>query len=37
MAKPLLSDEVWEVIEPVLPRWTPAPKAANPGSMTERL
>jgi len=26
MAKPLLSDELWAVIEPVLLKWTPSPK-----------
>ena len=30
MAKPLLPDEVWEVIEPLLPRWTPSPKGGQP-------
>jgi hypothetical protein len=30
MAKPLLPDELWEVIEPLLPQWTPSPKGANP-------
>ena len=36
MAKPLLPDELWEIIEPLLPRWTPSPKAASPGSTTAR-
>src|SRR4051794_5632440 len=30
MAKPLLSDELWEVIEPVLPKWAPSPKGGQP-------
>jgi transposase len=30
MAKPLLSDELWALIEPVLPRWTPSPKGGQP-------
>jgi transposase len=30
MAKPLLTDELWEIIEPVLPRWTPSPKGGHP-------
>src|SRR4051794_27216922 len=30
MAKPLLSDELWGVIEPVLPKWTPSPKGGQP-------
>src|SRR3954463_12646164 len=30
MAKPLLSDELWEVIEPLLPRWAPSPKGGQP-------
>ena len=30
MAKPLLSDELWEVIEPLLPKWTPSPKGGQP-------
>jgi transposase len=30
MAKPLLSDELWEVIQPVLPEWTPSPKGGQP-------
>jgi hypothetical protein len=25
MAKPLLSDELWEIIEPLLPEWPPSP------------
>jgi len=29
-AKPLLTDELWEVIEPLLPRWTPGPKGGHP-------
>ena len=30
MAKPLLCDELWALIEPVLPRWTPSPKGGQP-------
>ena len=30
MAKPLLSDELWDVIEPLLPTWTPSPKGGQP-------
>jgi transposase len=30
MAKPLLTDELWALIEPVLPEWTPSPKGGHP-------
>jgi transposase len=30
MAKPLLPDELWAIIEPVLPEWTPSPKGGQP-------
>jgi transposase len=30
MAKPLLTDELWTVVEPLLPKWTPSPKGGHP-------
>ena len=30
MAKPLLPDELWAIIEPILPKWTPSPKGGQP-------
>src|SRR3954462_14163197 len=30
MAKPLLPDELWAIIEPILPQWTPSPKGGQP-------
>jgi transposase len=30
VAKPLLSDELWAVLQPVLPHWTPSPKGGHP-------
>ena len=30
MAKPILSDELWTVIEPLLPVHTPSPKGGSP-------
>jgi transposase len=29
MVKPLLTDELWAVIEPLLPKWTPSPKGGH--------
>ena len=34
MAKPILPDELWAVIEPLLPKWTPAPREDSPPSPT---
>src|SRR5215475_5156330 len=30
MAQPLLPDELWKIIEPILPEWTPSPKGGQP-------
>ena len=30
MAEPLLTDELWAVIEPLLPKWAPSPKGGHP-------
>ena len=30
MAKPLLTDDLWAVIEPILPTWAPSPKGGQP-------
>ncbi|VTS04880.1 Transposase, probable OS=Sorangium cellulosum (strain So ce56) GN=sce5216 PE=4 SV=1: DUF4096 [Tuwongella immobilis] len=30
MAKPLLPDELWAIIEPILPGYTPSPKGGRP-------
>jgi transposase len=30
MAKPLLTDALWEIIEPLLPEWIPSPKGGHP-------
>jgi transposase len=30
MARPLLPDELWEILEPILPKWTPSPKGGQP-------
>src|SRR5437763_4704786 len=29
-AKPLLPDELWAIIEPILPKWAPSPKGGQP-------
>jgi len=30
MAKLLVTDELWAVVEPLLPKWTPSPKGGRP-------
>ena len=30
MAKLLVTDELWDLIEPLLPTWTPSPKGGQP-------
>jgi len=30
MAEPLLTDELWSVIEPLLPGWAPSPRGGHP-------
>jgi transposase len=30
MAKPLLPDDLWEIIKPILLEWTPSPKGGQP-------
>ena len=30
MAKPLLTDELWAIIEPLLPAWSPSPQGGHP-------
>src|SRR6187397_2750975 len=30
MAKPLLTDELWAVVEPVLPKWSTIPRGGQP-------
>jgi len=30
MARPLVSDELWSLIEPLLPKWPPRPKGGRP-------
>ena len=36
MAKPLLSDELWAIVEPLLPERVPSPKGGGPPSATAR-
>ena len=36
MAKPLVSDELWAVIEPLLPQEPPKPKGGRPRSVGNR-
>ena len=36
MAKPLLSDELWEVIEPLLPEEPPKPNGGRPRTIDDR-
>lgn len=39
MARPLLTDEIWELVEPLLPPLVRSPEAARPpiGEMSEFL
>lgn len=37
MARPLLPDGLWEIIEPLLPRSSPSPREGHPPSRPERL
>ncbi len=30
MARPLVSDELWERIEPLIPKWVPSPQGGRP-------
>ena len=30
MARLLVTDELWDVVEPILPKWTPSPKGGQP-------
>lgn len=30
MARVLVSDELWEVVRPILPKWVPSPKGGQP-------
>ena len=30
MARQLVTDELWDIVEPLLPKWTPSPKGGQP-------
>jgi transposase len=30
MSKPLVTDELWELVKPLLPQWAPSPKGGHP-------
>jgi transposase len=30
MSKPILANELWAIIEPILPGWTPSPNRGQP-------
>ena len=37
MARPILPDDLWEIIEPLLPKWTPSPKGGQPPVTDRRV